>query len=116
MRVKKRKTRPYRFTAKQGEEALIQSKGIISVAAKNLGCSHGTVLNYIKRYKSLQTVLREINEKLIDFTEGKLYQRISEGNTTAIIFHLKTKGKHRGYVERQMNKGEGDSTTYFIHQ
>ena len=37
----------------------------------------------------------------IDFAESQLHKQIRDGNSTATIFFLKTKGKKRGYVERQ---------------
>jgi len=43
----------------------------------------------------------DVSEILLDFAEAKLYDQIKNGNTTAIIFFLKTRGKKRGYVERQ---------------
>ena len=43
-----------RFTAKDMIEALKKTKGMVYLAAKELGCSHTTVYNYIKRYASVR--------------------------------------------------------------
>lgn len=45
--------------------------------------------------------VNELTQVAIDFAESKLHSSIADGNVTAIIFFLKTKGKSRGYVERQ---------------
>ena len=95
------------FTVEQVEKALRASGGFISSAAKKLNCNWSTINNYIKRYKQLQKVLEEISESSLDFSESKLLSQINEGNTTAIIFHLKCKGKKRGYVERTENEHSG---------
>ena len=56
--------------------------------------------NYIKRHPSLQTVIEETVELNLDLAESNLIAEIGNNNMTAIIFYLKTKGKHRGFVER----------------
>jgi hypothetical protein len=45
--------------------------------------------------------LKKYRDVAIDFAESQLHKQIKEGNSTATIFFLKTKGKKRGYVERQ---------------
>jgi hypothetical protein len=45
---------------------------------------------------------------MLDFGEHKLMERIAKGDTLATMFLLKTKGKRRGYIERQEVAHEGD--------
>ena len=46
----------------------------------------------------------------MDYAESQLHKQIGEGSTSATIFYLKTKGKSRGYIERQEITGaDGDN-------
>jgi len=98
--VKKRGHRPQRFTQKQVEKAVMEAGGILTAAARTLGCAACTIYEYIKRYPALKGVLSEAREGSLDLAESKLMEAINAGNLTAIIFFLKTQGKKRGYVER----------------
>jgi DNA-binding transcriptional MerR regulator len=97
--------RAYRYTVDQVANALTEARGLISPAARALGCSGQTVRNYIKKHPTLAEVSEEEREKFIDIAEARLFQKVNEGNVTCIIFALKTVGKHRGYVERREVSG-----------
>jgi len=43
--------------------------------------------------------IEEREEGLLDFSESKLFSMIDKEVPSAVIFHLKTKGRKRGYVE-----------------
>lgn len=90
-----------KFTANQIIDALREKHGNLSAAARYLGCDRHTVTRYINTYPTVQAVADEERETLIDFAENQLFKQVQDGNITAIIFTLKTIGKHRGYVERQ---------------
>ena len=45
----------------------------------------------------MSEALHDARQKLIDTAEEWLFQRIEEGDTTALIFFLKTQGRSRGY-------------------
>jgi hypothetical protein len=68
--------------------------------AKSLDVDRNTVYKWIED-EGLQSALVEGRNSRIDFVESKLDKKIADGDTTAIIFFLKTQGKERGYVERQ---------------
>ena len=89
-----------RFTDDQVAEALRSTGGIRSDAAALLKCSPSTIKRYIDRSEALATIASEVVEHVIDLAELKLVEAINAGNLTAIMFYLKTKGKHRGYTER----------------
>jgi hypothetical protein len=51
--------------------------------------------------KAYRAAVDDIQEVAVDFAESHLHKLIKDGNPAATIFYLKTKGKGRGYVERQ---------------
>ena len=101
-------TKKPKFTVEQVSRALEESNGLVSPAARALKCNGETVRNYIKRHPTLQQVQEQEREKFIDTAESALQKKINEGDTTAIIFALKTVGKRRGYVERREFAGVPD--------
>lgn len=86
-------------------EALEQSMGIMSTAAKKIGVDRTTPYRWIKEDEEYADKVKEIINVPLDFVESKLFEAINNDNITAIIFYLKTKGKHRGYVERHELSG-----------
>lgn len=90
-------------------EAYKKSLGNITLACENVGIDRGTYYNWIERDEAFRAEVEAANEVSIDFVENSLMKQIKEGNTTATIFYLKTKGKHRGYVERQEMTGRDGS-------
>ncbi|MEJ8571258.1 hypothetical protein [Microbaculum marinum] len=97
--------RKERFTPEQVVEALRQSGGIQAGAAQLLKCSRSTVTDYLHRYPEIAERLPDIGEETLDLAELGLLNEIKSQNLTAIIFFLKTRGKHRGYVQRVENTG-----------
>jgi hypothetical protein len=82
-------------------EALDKSLGIVSTAAKTAGIDRTTHYCWLKDDPEYKAAVDQIQESVIDFAESHLYKLIKEGNPAANIFYLKTKGKSRGYIERQ---------------
>lgn len=89
------------YSAEQIIDALKATKGMIYLAADRLGCSHNTIYNYAKRYASVKAELEKQDGVVNDTAELKLFQAIHNGEPWAIKYRLSTKGKDRGYVERQ---------------
>lgn len=82
-------------------KALEQSIGVVSTAAKKAGIHRSTHYDWMANDPEYKDQVREIEEVALDFAESKLHEQMNEGNVSSIIFYLKTKGKRRGYVERQ---------------
>lgn len=80
-------------------EAIKKFSGNVSAAADFLGFSRHTVYNAIERW-DLQGILDEARERNLDELEDELYTQAKNGNITALIFALKTQGRHRGYSEK----------------
>lgn len=90
-----------KFTADHVGNALRLSDGLIAVAAGKLGCTRQTVQLYIRRHPSLQAVVEECRETLVDIGEQKLHEKVRAGEWDAVKYLLSTQGKARGYSQRQ---------------
>ncbi len=90
-------------------ESLEKALGVVTTACKTAGCSRETFYKYCREDEEFKTKVEDISNITLDFAESQLHKQIMDGNTTATIFYLKTKGKNRGYVERSEVQQE---TTY----
>lgn len=81
--------------------ALEKTLGVVAQACQTAGISRQTFYRWMKEDPDFKTKVQEVGEYAVDFVESQLFKQIQGGNTTATIFYLKTKGKHRGYVETQ---------------
>jgi len=97
--------RPEAIDREELISAIWAAQGKVTVAAQRLGCTVRTIYNYANKYATVQNAIDEAramwDEKLVDLAELKLFQEVNDGNAWAIKYALSTKGKHRGYVERQ---------------
>ena len=78
--------------------------GNITSSCMAAGISRQTYYNWMRDDLEFKQSVEDVIEESIDFVESSLMERIKEGDTTATIFYLKTKGKSRGYVEKTQNE------------
>ncbi len=99
--------------------ALEKSMGVVSTACAALGISRTNHYKWIKEDAVYKQRYEELRDVALDYAESKLYEMIGKNNTAATIFYLKTKGKDRGYVERQevqVNQETPDLSGYSTEQ
>jgi hypothetical protein len=89
------------ITKKAMLEALEKSLGIVTSACKSVDISRETHYRWLREDAEYKAAVDSLSDVALDFAESQLHKQIKEGNSTATIFFLKTKGKKRGYVERQ---------------
>ena len=110
-------------------EALEKSLGVVSTACEAVGVSRQTYYTWKREDDSFSEAVDDLKNVALDFAESKLLQKINgvtmgkviDGrevvyevapSDTAIIFYLKTQGKHRGYIERQEITGKDGEDLY----
>ena len=82
-------------------KALQKSMGIVSKACEIAKLDRGTFYNYYNDDEQFKHDVDNMQEYVLDFAESKLLENIKDKKETSIIFYLKTKGRKRGYVEKQ---------------
>ena len=89
------------YSAEQFIRAIPGTGGIISAIARKVNCDWHTAKKYVTEYATVKKVYDAEKEGILDLAEAKLIEAIRDGDMPAIKFYLTTKGKDRGYVERQ---------------
>ena len=82
-------------------DALEKSLGVVTTACKQVGIGRTTFYNYYNEDIDFAKKVDDIENVALDFAESQLHKQIQDGSTAATIILLKTRGKKRGYVERQ---------------
>lgn len=81
-------------------QALEETLGNVSAAASKLQVSRQAIYKRMAKEPALREAQADATERFLDLAEAALISQVKDGNMTAIIFTLKTKGKRRGWVER----------------
>jgi len=81
-------------------EVIRKSRGIVVAICKNVGISRQAFYKRIEKDHELKYELDLARDELCDFAEGKMWKLIENGNLQAVMFVLRTLGRHRGYVEK----------------
>jgi len=81
-------------------KALEKSLGIVTLACSQVDISRSTFYKWYGEDEEFKKQVDDVDNLVLDFSEGQLYQRIKEKNVSANIYHLKTRGRKRGWGER----------------
>jgi len=81
--------------------ALEVSLGIVTEACDKSGLNRSRHYAWYKNDEEYRKAVDSIDSKFIDFAETHLKKQIENGSTTATTFFLRTRGRKRGYNEKQ---------------
>jgi hypothetical protein len=95
-------------------EALEKSMGVVTTAAQLVGINRRTHYDWLEKDEEYAKAVKEIENVALDFAESKLFKNIEKAKEASVFFYLKTKGKKRGYIERQEIQHEGDIKSTII--
>ncbi len=72
----------------------------VTASCEAVNIARKTFYEWMKKDEKFRQAVDDLQERDIDFVESQLYKQIKDGDTTATIFYLKTKGRKRGYSEK----------------
>lgn len=103
-----------RLTQKQKIlKALEEEHGVVTSACKKAGVSRAQYYKLWNADDKFRQECDDVQEAAVDYVESQLFKQIQNGNITGQIFYLKTKGKHRGYIEKTEVQSEHTGSISF---
>lgn len=97
------------FTTAQFKAAIPKSGGLFATIAKRVGCDRHTAKKRIMESPTLKQDWEDETETILDLAESKAMELVNAGDPGMIRFYLATKGRSRGYVERQEIRNVDDA-------
>ena len=94
-------------------KSLEQSLGVVTVACNKVDIPRSTYYKWLKEDEAFAREVEDIDNVALDFAESKLHEQISNNVPSSTMFYLKTRGKKRGYIERQEITGADGMPTNF---
>jgi hypothetical protein len=82
-------------------EACEKNMGLISYACAAAGLSRQTFYDYYRIDPEFKRRYDELEVRNTDMVELALMKKIQQGDTQAILFYLKTKGRKRGFMDKE---------------
>lgn len=91
-------------------EVYEQTLGNHTKTCKLINVSRQKMYNLLNSDEEFRTAVESIEPKkqIVDSAKEALLAKISEGDTTAIIFTLKTLGKDEGFIEKVQTEHSGE--------
>jgi hypothetical protein len=90
---------PRTYTNERMLAALAQTRGLVCLAAKELGCKADTIRERAARSPEVAAAIRDHRAERVDRAESKLDLALDAGEAWAVSLVLCTLGKDRGYVK-----------------
>lgn len=87
-------------------QCLERRLGVVTNACKEAGVSRSQFYEWKKNDPEFAKAVEDIQEVALDFVETKLFKNIDLGDTSSILFYLRTKGTKRGYGDKHEVKVE----------
>ena len=84
--------------------ALVETLGIALFACKRVDVNYEEYLAWRREDAEFARQVELIEERALDFVEGKAFEEIKKGNARLIQFFLQTKGRARGYARESANE------------
>ena len=94
-------------------KSLEKNLGVVTLSCRKADIPRSTFYKWINEDEEFAKKVKEIENVALDFAESELFKQIQKGTPASTIFYLKTKGKKRGYIERQEITGADGMPTNF---
>lgn len=89
-------------------DAMRHTWGNISLSCEMVKVSRTCFYKWLAKDKEFSRLISDLEEIRLDFVENKLMVKVGEGDMSAITFFLRTKGRKRGYTEKQEIEHSGE--------